>query len=412
MSADSKSIVIIGGGAAGIIAAIFAKREGANITLLEKNDRIGKKILATGNGRCNYTNINVDIDYFSGENPKFVYPALTSFNVYETINFFEEIGVSHKIEEGGKVFPRSDQASSVLDCLRYEIEDLGIRLITDANVNSISKKGSKFEIGVKEGNVYKADRVILTTGGKAMPSSGSDGSGYELAKSLGHTVTDIYPGLVQLKLAGSFFKQLSGVKFKGTTELIHKNKILDSDQGDVLFTNYGISGPPILQLSRKAADLLNKNEEVIIKVKIIDSMSREEVNAYLLRRINDRPKKSIEFSLVGLINKRLIAVILKEIGINDINRSVASLTKVEREKLTDILIDWRFKVVGTRRWQDAQVTAGGIKSREINPKNLESKLVEGLYFAGEILDIDGQCGGYNLQWAWSSGYLASISATH
>lgn len=412
MSADKKSVVIIGGGAAGILAAIFAKRKGADVILLEKNDRIGKKILATGNGRCNYTNMNIEAECYSGENPKFVYPALTSFNVYETINFFEELGVAHKIEEAGKVFPRSDQASSVLDCLRYEIDDLAIKVITNADVTSIRKSASKFEVNVKDGPIYKADRVILATGGKAMPSSGSDGSGYELAKKFGHTVTDLLPGLVQLQLSGDFFKQIQGVKFKGTAELLSKNKTLYSDQGDILFTSYGISGPPILQLSRKAAELVNKNEEAVVKVKILDSMTREEVSAYLLKRIEDQPRKTIEFSLVGLINKRLIPVILREIGIKDINRSVSNLTKAEREKLTDILLDWRFPVTGTRTWQDAQVTAGGINSNEIKPKTLESKLVEGLYFAGEILDIDGQCGGYNLQWAWSSGFLASINASH
>ncbi|SMB96175.1 hypothetical protein SAMN00017405_1469 [Desulfonispora thiosulfatigenes DSM 11270] len=411
MSGSNNNIIIIGGGAAGIVAAIFAKQNYADVTIIEKNDRIGKKILVTGNGRCNFTNLNVEVNCYSGKNPKFVYSSLASFNVHDTIDFFEKLGISHKIEEAGKVFPRSDQATSILDVLRYEVEELGIKLITNSDVRSISKKGSKFTVVSENGKVHKTDRIILATGGKAMPSSGSNGEGYELAKSFGHTVTDLYPGLVQLKLAGNLFKQIQGVKFKGTAGLFNNNKLLYTDYGDILFTSYGISGPPILQLSRKAAELLNKNEEAILKVKIIDNMNRDELNAYLTKRFMDRPKKSVEFSLVGLINKRIIPVILKEIGIKDINKSVANLTKEEKENLVTILTDWRFQIIGTKSWQDAQVTAGGINTNEVNQKTLESKLVKGLFFAGEILDIDGQCGGFNLQWAWSSGYLAGINAS-
>jgi len=247
-----KQVIVVGGGAAGIMAAITARRLGAEVTILERNPRIGKKILATGNGRCNFTNINTDITYYHGKNPKFAYSALTSFTAEDTINFFNKLGIQHKVENLGKVFPMSDQASSIIDVLLYELNELGVNIVCDAYVENIIKKNDKFKVILKSGEVYSGDRVILTTGGKAMPSSGSDGNGYDLALKLGHTVTEIFPALVQLMLEGSFFNRIDGVKFVGTAEIIHNNKSVVKDRGDILFASYGVSGPPIFQISRKA----------------------------------------------------------------------------------------------------------------------------------------------------------------
>ena len=248
-------VIVVGGGAAGMMAAISAKRLGADVTILEKNPRVGKKILATGNGRCNFTNINADIScYYSSNNPKFAYGALANFSVQETINFFEKLGIAHKVEEMGKVFPMSDQASSVLDVLLYELNELGVNIVCDAEVKDIIKKKDKFQVELKDGQKYQGDRVIITTGGKAMPSSGSSGEGYDLATKLGHTISDIFPALVQLMLEGSYFSRINGVKFVGTAEIIYNNKSLAKDRGDILFANYGVSGPPILQISRKAVN--------------------------------------------------------------------------------------------------------------------------------------------------------------
>jgi len=405
-----KHVIVVGGGAAGMMAAISARKSGADVTILERNSRVGKKILATGNGRCNYTNINADISYYNGNNPKFAYNALAGFTPYDTIDFFEKLGVSHKIENNGKVFPMSDQASSVLDVLLYEMKSIGINIVCDAYVKKITQKSDKFKIELSDGKVYWSDRVIIATGGKAMPSSGSDGNGFDLAAGLGHNIVDIFPALVQLMLEGSFFKSIDGVKFVGTAEIIHNNKSVSKDRGDILFTNYGVSGPPVLQISRKAGELLKTGKDAYIKITVIDTMTNEELQEYLNKRFGVNPRKPIDFSLVGLVNKRLIPVLLSEAGIKDIKRPVGSLSKKDRRKIANILTDWRLKIKGTLSWANAQVTAGGVDTREINPGTMESKLIKGLFFAGEIMDIDGLCGGFNLQWAWASGFIAGRNA--
>lgn len=411
MSATKNQVLIIGGGAAGMMAAISARKRGAEVTILERNPRIGKKILVTGNGRCNFTNINVDANCYQGENPRFVYSALAGFGVEDTIAFFEQLGIAHKVEEQGKVFPMSDQASSVLDVMLYELKEVGVEVICDAYVKKISKAKEGFSLELENGNVLHGDKVILATGGKAMPSTGSDGNGFALVEALGHTITPIFPGLVQLKLEGEYFQRIQGVKFVGTAEILHNNKSVAKDRGDILFANYGISGPPILQISRKAGELLQKGEEVVLKISLIDSIPIDElVEKLLLTRFKNKPAKTIEFSLVGLINKRLIPVVLKEAGIEDLRRPVLNLSVQECESIAKLMTDWRFKVRGTKGWSSAQVTAGGVATSEINQKTMESKVVPGLFFAGEIMDIDGQCGGFNLQWAWASGYIAGQHA--
>jgi len=408
----NKRVFVIGGGASGIIAAIIAKRKGAEVTILERNPRIGKKILATGNGRCNYTNTNMDVAYYHGGNPQFAYSALAGFNTQDTIDFFEKLGIAHKVEEQGKVFPMSDQASSFLNVFLYELEKIGVNVICNAYIKDITKKGELFNMDLENGSSYQGDRVIIATGGKAMPSTGSDGNGYRLAEKLGHTVTETFPALVQLKLEGEYFKQIQGVKFVGTAEILDGNKSVAKDRGDILFANYGISGPPILQISRKAGELLQEGKRAILKISIIDHIPKENLRKLLATRFDNDPHKTVEFSLVGLINKRLISVVLKEAGIRDIKRPVENISDAERERILNILIDWRFEVQGTKSWTSAQVTAGGVATDEINPQTMESKIVKGLFFAGEVLDIDGQCGGYNLQWAWSSGYIAGQNVTH
>ncbi|MGI6144932.1 MAG: NAD(P)/FAD-dependent oxidoreductase [Clostridia bacterium] len=405
-----KQVIIVGGGASGMVAAISAKRKGADVTILERNPRIGKKILATGNGRCNFTNINLDAACYHGSNPQFVESVFSAFGVQETIEFFEELGIAYKVEDAGKVFPMSDQASSILDVLLYELKKLGPRIVCDAYVQNIKKEQGRFRVELADGTCFYGDRVILATGGKAMPASGSDGNGYSLAERLGHTIIPIFPALVQLMLEGDYFRQIQGVKFVGTAELLHNQKVVARERGDILFANYGVSGPPILQISRKAGELLQAQKEALLKIILIDSMSRGELSELLCKRWQVRPEKTVEFSLVGLINKRLISVVLKEAGISDLRCPVVNLSAKEREKIVKILTDWRFKVRRTKGWSSAQVTAGGVSTAEINEKTLASKIIPGLYFAGEIVDVDGQCGGFNLQWAWSSGYLAGQDA--
>ena len=405
-----KDLLIIGGGAAGMMAAISAARAGARVTLLERNNRVGRKILATGNGRCNFSNIGTDISHFSGQNPKFAWSALGNFSVEETIEFFEDLGIAHKVEAEGKVFPMSDQASSILDVLLYELNNLGINLVTDVLIKQVYKKGDSFTALSEDGQSFTGQTLIIATGGKAMPASGSDGSGYELAGSFGHQVTELFPALVQLMLEGPYFKRLEGVKFPGRAQLLSKGKVLFVDEGDILFTNYGISGPPILQISRRAGQLLLEKKEAILKVNILSSLSREQVADQLKRRFRSGGRKTAEESLIGLINKRLIPVILLEAGLSDLKKPAGQISTAEEERILDLLQEWTFEIKGTRSWPNAQVTAGGIRTKEINQKNMESKIVPGLFFAGEIIDIDGLCGGYNLQWAWSSGWIAGQEA--
>ena len=405
----SKKIIVVGGGASGMMAAIVAKKNGADVILLEKNNRIGKKLLATGNGRCNYTNQSISMENYHGENPKFAYGALTSFDSQQTMDYFERMGITPAVEQDGKVFPLSFQSSSMLDILRYEIEDLNIKLILEAEVVELIKKDN-FLVKLKDGREFTCDKVILSTGGMAMPGSGSNGDGYKLSKSLGHSITDIFPGLVQLKLDGNIFKGLKGVKFQGLARLYKENKTLLEDTGDILFTDYGISGPPILQLSRTAIYYLNKDRELELEVSIIHTKTLEELINYLNIRFSFMAKRTVENSLIGMVNKRLIIPILKEVNI-DKNKIISSISKDEIERLAKILISWRFKIIGSLSFKDAQITAGGVNTKEIDSKTMESKMVKGLYITGELLDIDGDCGGFNLQWAWSSGYVAGIDAS-
>lgn len=403
----NNKVIVIGGGAAGMMASIMAKRNGADVTLLERNNRVGRKLLATGNGRCNYTNIYIDINNYHGKNPKFAYSPLSKFDMGRTIDFFESLGITPAVEEDGKVFPLSFQSSSVLDVLRFEMDHIGVELVTEAYVVDVYKN-KEFVVKLEDGRIFKGEKLILATGGMAMPASGSDGNGYSLAKKFGHKIISPFPGLVQLKLEGNMFKQITGVKNVGIARLYHKNKLIIEDKGDILFTNYGISGPPILQISRTANKYLEANKEVELRVSIIHTKTEEELKDYLKVRFELMPEKNIEEGLIGLINKKLILPILKAVNIHK-NKSLAHISNEEIDKLSKILTSWSFKVIGSQSWGHAQVTAGGVDTGEINSSTMESKLVKDLYIVGELLDIDGDCGGFNLQWAWSTGYLAGIS---
>jgi predicted Rossmann fold flavoprotein len=397
------SVIVIGGGASGLLAAISAKQHHADVLILERNTKLGKKILATGNGRCNFTNVDATEMHYN--HPYFVRPVFEQMSPKKTLQLFEQFGITPKIEDEGKTYPLSEQASSIVDVLIYEIERLNIPVKYDAYVTSI-KKQDVFEIELQHGERLKADRVILATGGLAMPKSGSDGTGYQLAQSCGHTMTPIFPALVKLELNSPHLKALDGVKFPGTVELIHDGHPVQTETGDVLFTKYGISGPTILQISRKANQLLQEGQSVFINVILVNGPNQRDV----AKRFSQLKDRSVEMSLIGLINKRIIHPLLKEVHI-DPHVMVKDLSKDKMNTLQQHLFGWSFPIVGSKDFDDAQVTAGGITIDEVNPQTLESKKVAGLYFCGEILDIDGLCGGYNLQWAWSSGFVAGKYAS-
>lgn len=403
-------VIVIGGGAAGMIAAIAACHNKAKVTILEKGQRVGRKLLATGNGRCNLTNVHLKTTNYHGQNPAFATIALEKFNVPKTIAFFEHLGIAHKVEEEGKVFPLSGQASSVLDVLRYELEQSGVHVICQAEVTRLKKNSRGFLVQLADKREFRADRVILTVGGKAAPQFGSNGSGYSLAQQLGHTIIEPFPALTQLKLEFPFLKQIKGVKFVGEAAIIAHNQTEACARGEILFAEYGVSGPPILSLSRKAGECMRKNQKTHLKLNMMDFLTTKELTQYLSERFQNRPEKPLSFSLVGFINKRLIPVVLHAAGFKDINKPVGAVGAKGRDEIIKILQDWRFPVSGTTSWPNAQVTAGGVDVRGIEAQTMESKITPGLYLAGEILDIDGDCGGFNLQWAWSSGYVAGENA--
>lgn len=406
-----KKILVIGGGAAGLISSIIAARNGAEVIILDRMNRVGKKILATGNGRCNLTNRYIDIKRFHGKSPKFAFGALHSFDVNQTIDFFEQLGIACKEEDAGKIYPYSDQATSVLDVLRYEAERLGISEQCDAEVENICKSDNNFIISLKDGRKIKGDYVIVATGGQSSPNLGSNGSGYNLVTSLGHKLIKPIPALVQLKLKPPFLKAIKGVKFIGDASISNKDKVLRVESGEILFTEYGISGPPILQLSRLANEQILNDGSPWILLDMFPNISMDDLLTLLETRISYNPKKTLEFSFIGLLNKRLIPVVLKESGIENLQKPCCQLTSSEKRSIIQILKAWKIEITGSLPWAFSQVTAGGIDVKDINPHTMESKLIPGLYFAGEVMDIDGDCGGFNLQWAWSSGYLAGLYAS-
>ncbi len=395
----ANKVCVIGAGASGLLAAISAKNHGADVYILERNQKIGKKILATGNGRCNYT--NVDATEYNYNHPRFVKNIFEQFGPDKTLQFFESLGIVPKIEEEGKTYPLSEQSSSIVDVLGFEIEKLSIKVLFEQLVNDIEKNKNGYIIRTQSQTFY-ADKVIIATGGMALPKSGSDGIGYKLAKRVGHKITNVFPALVKLELDYPYLKQMDGVKIKVQAELIYLDEVIHSEYGDVLFTKYGISGPTILQISRKANELLQNKQQAYIRVKLIEHLDYKD----LLQRFKMLQDKSIEMALIGLIPKKLIHPILKESGMKYFNETVKNISGKQINIIINLLFDWRFLIIGSKGFDDAQVTAGGVDIEDIDSMTLESKISKGIYFTGEVLDIDALCGGYNLQWAWSSGYIA------
>ena len=401
-------LIISGGGPAGLMAAITARDSGVDTAIVEGNDRVGRKLLGTGNGRCNITNKFMDEKRYYSENPQFAGKILSTFTLDDTVNFFNTTGLPLITLEEGKMFPMSLQASSVLDLLRLALEERNIPVYCNSKIKEIVKN-SVFTLKTGDNKLYECDRLILATGGKAVSSTGSDGSGFSIAAKLGHSVVKPLPSLVQLKLDCKYLKALSGIKFDGEAEIYINKESKRKEKGEILFTDYGISGPPVLQLSRIASYGISTGQKVILKVNILCTMREQETEEFLENRMAVFNYRTVHDSFIGVINKKLIPVILKEARINN-NTLCGDLTWKEKKKLFNLLNSWEFPVRDTNGFNNSQVTAGGVSTKEVNEKTLESKIVPGLYFAGEILDVDGDSGGFNLQWAWSSGYVAGKSA--
>ncbi len=403
----SKRVIIVGGGASGLVAAIAAARNGATVTIIEQKDRVGKKILSTGNGRCNLTNEYMDLKCFRGDDTTIVSDVLNQFGYEDTLKFFEELGMILKNRQG-YIYPISDQATTVLDVLRMEIERLDVKCMLEESVSSILKGKRGFQIKTNKGN-YNCDSLILAAGGKAAPVLGSDGSGYGLAKSFGHSLSPVVPALVQLKGKGAYFKQLAGIRTNAKVSLFVNGGLQDSDTGELQLTNYGISGIPVFQISRYAAKALYHKQRVKAEIDFMPTMSEEDLTKFIFARMKYHGQKSNEDFLVGMFHKKLIGVFLKEAKLPS-HMCAAKMKETQWRSVVSVIKHFTVEIEGTNSFEQAQVCAGGVRTHEINAHTMESRMEQGLYLTGELLDIDGICGGYNLQWAWATGYIAGIHA--
>ena len=399
-------IAVIGGGASGLMAAITAKKSGKEVIILERKDRILKKVLITGNGRCNITNVNANISNYFGKNISSVENILNRFTPQDTMDFFNELGIVCNEENRGKVYPLSGQASSVVDALRFEAEKLGIKIETEFYVRKIEKDGFKFRIYSEDRKKIEAGRVIIAAGGQSYPELGSNGSGFELAKELGHSVTKLSPSIVQLKTEKYQVKGLQGIKTNVAVTAYGDNKKICTYDGELLFTDYGISGNVVFNISFVMP--LYKNVE--FEIDFMEKFDYNELYEMLKERKRILSHLTMENYFNGMINKKLGQFLSKVSGIEKLSKPVKDLSDSDIRKLCTVLKKYRMKILETTGFKNAQVTAGGVSLDEVNIETLESKIVKGLYFSGEVLDVYGECGGFNLQWAWASGHIAGENA--
>lgn len=400
-------IAVIGGGAAGLAAAITALRGGTTVLVAEKEARIGKKLLATGNGRCNFTNLYTTKDRYHGTDPGFTVYANEKFSPENNMAFFRSLGVMTKVEDEGKAFPLSLQAAAVLDMLRLEVETRGADLRTGLRITSVKKENGGFLLCSAEETFY-AKKVIVAAGGMASPELGGCRFGYDLLGKSGHSCSELAPALVKIKTDNRLTNGLKGIKVEGKISLCRHGEIVGSEEGEILFTEFGVSGPPVLQLSRLLC--FEKPEAFTVVIDLLPEFSEEELKNLLKERRTLLTEATLDFFVNGLVQKKVGQMLIKEALGCKLSRSIEGLTDDELFAVARILKGFSLPVWGVLGWKQAQVTAGGILTKDFDEKTMESKLVPGLYAAGEVLDIDGDCGGFNLQWAWASGRLAAESA--
>lgn len=414
-------VIVIGGGPAGMIAAINAAEKGHSVTILEKMESLGKKLLITGKGRCNITN-NAPMEEFMQnipENSKFLYSAFNNFTNKDIIKFFNKQGVPTKVERGERVFPVSDKAEDVLNALKHKMNELNVHIKLNFNVTNIVTKDSQ-AIGIEgkyKGKTEKilADKIILATGGKSYPVTGSTGDGYKIAQKLGHTITPLKPSLVPLtceEQSKIICQELQGLSLRNVKiKITDENKVIYEDFGEMLFTHYGISGPIILSASAilvryKNVENLLKESKIKIHIDLKPALDEEKLDARILRDFENLKNKQFKNSLDNLLPRKMIETIIKNTKINP-DKKISEITKAERKRIVHELKDFQLTINGFRSIEEAIVTSGGINIKEINPKTMESRIVKNVYFAGEIIDLDAFTGGYNLQIAWSTGYTAT-----
>lgn len=402
--------IVIGGGAAGMMAAIAAASEGAAVTLVERNQKVGRKLYITGKGRCNVTNQCTAEEVLRATpcNGKFLYGCMERFSPADTMKFFEKIGVPLKIERGNRVFPRSDKAADVIDALLREMRRNKVRVI-EARATAIqTENGSVTGIVTDQGEHF-CDRVILATGGVSYPMTGSTGDGYDMARALGHTVVQPKGSLVPLTSDDSCCPKMQGLALKNTGLKVknRKGKVVYQDQGELLFTHFGLSGPMILSASAHLRSFEREQYTVCLDLK--PALDEEKLDKRLLREFEEKANKDFINALDGLLPRAMIPVVVERSGIAP-ETKVHSVTRQQRRSLLELLKSFEIELTGTRPVEEAIVTSGGIKVSEIDPKTMQSKLVKGLFFAGEIIDVDAYTGGFNLQIAWATGRAAGVAA--
>ena len=404
-AAAALQTIVVGGGAAGMMAAISAARSGRKVALLEGNSQLGRKILISGNGRCNLTNLDADSPHhYHGERPEFVRRTLASFPLARSLEFFHALGIETKQEKRGRLFPRSDQARSVVDLLIDELAVSGVRVATDAKAVRLSRRGNGFSLVTREGDEWLAERVILASGGVSLPKLGADASGLALAQGLGHTATPLLPGLVPLESSDRFARRMQGVKVWAEVSAPVSKSHLVTDTDDLLLTKYGVSGFTILNLSAQLVPALERGP-VELRVNLFSGQSPEQVSERLRERWARQPHRTLELSFAGLLASKITGPLLDKLKLSR-EQIVDTISKAQRWLLAQTLTAWPIVVTGPRSFDYAEVTIGGIRTDEVDPVTLESRLVPGLFLAGEMLDGHGDLGGYNFQWAWSSGAVA------
>lgn len=408
------NVIVIGGGAAGMMAAIMSARNGNKVIILEKMRSLGRKLSITGKGRCNITNAT-DMDNFIKNVPgngRFLYSAFSQFTNQDTINFFNEIGVKTKVERGDRIFPVSDSAMDVIDKLKKELDKRKVKVIVNSRVEKILVEDGKV-VGVKTAdNTYSCDKVILATGGKSYPTTGSTGDGYKMAEMLGHTIVKPKASLVPIELYEKDIVDLQGLSLKNVSiKIKDEQKLVYEDFGEMLFTHFGVSGPIILSSSAhllrvKNVDEKLKKKEITLEIDLKPALTAEKLETRIQRDFEKYTRKQYKNSLNDLLPGKMINYIIKKSNIPE-EKQTDQITKEERRKLAETLKKLEFKIKGFRTIDEAIITAGGINIKEINSSTMESKLVNGLFFAGEIIDVDAYTGGFNLQIAFSTAYLSA-----
>ena len=396
--------IVVGGGAAGMMAAIEAAGAGERVALLEGGDKLGRKILISGNGRCNLTNLAADdLSHYHGSRPRFIRPTFEKFQLEEALTFFTELGIEFREEKRQRLFPVSDQAQSVVDLLEDKMRTLGVRIETGAKVIGLTRR-AVFAVDTADGRSWQAARVILASGGISLARLGADRSGMDLAVECGHQLTDLQPGLVPLVSPEKYLARMQGLKIRAevTALLAGDRKAVDRD--DLLFTKYGVSGFAILNLSVRLVPELS-SQSASLCVNLFPGQSAESVSSLLKDRWQRHPHRSLELSFAGLLSSKLVRPLLDHWGYER-ERRVDQLGKGKRWQLAQDLTRWSIEVSQPRSFDYAEVTIGGVRTDDINPDTLESYLVPGLYFAGEMVDVHGDLGGFNFQWAWASGAIA------